>query len=106
MATNQEKLDVIYDKIAAYPEVPGIAGKWPSRSIYRDNDNGIDDTVGMILNNDATGFDLKTEFEAVTLGLPDAVARVKRLAEGQGPAGSLDWAVARAKAVLAKVPKN
>jgi hypothetical protein len=82
-----------------------ILGVWGSRSIYRDNDNPIDDTVGMLLNIDATTFDLLTENQAM-LGDPAALARVKRLAAGQGPAGNIPAAVARANFILTKIPKT
>lgn len=65
MATNQEKLDLIYNKLAAYPDDPNVHGLWRSRSRYSpDNQPGVDDTVGMILNTDATVFDILTEFAA------------------------------------------
>jgi hypothetical protein len=74
MATNQEKLDAIYDKICAYPEDPNIGGRWPSRSRYApDGQGGIDDTVGMILNTDATVYDILIETAAVA-GDPDSRA--------------------------------
>jgi hypothetical protein len=65
MATNQEKLDAIYNKVTAYPDDPNIHGQWRSRSRYSpDDQGGVDDTVGMILNTDATVFDILTEFAA------------------------------------------
>jgi hypothetical protein len=63
--TNQQKLDEIHDKLTAYPDVPAIAGKWPSRARYApDPTAGIDDTVGMILWTDANVYDLFVEFAA------------------------------------------
>jgi hypothetical protein len=65
MATNQEKLDAIHDKICAYPDNPDIAGKWPTRARYAPVPNApVDDTVGMMLWTDANGFDLMVEFAA------------------------------------------
>lgn len=65
MATNQEKLDLIYNKLAAYPDDPSLNGKWRSRSRYApDDEGGVDDTVGIILNTDATVWDIITEFAA------------------------------------------
>jgi len=103
MALTAQQQQDLYDKIMAYPGVPGIGGKWPSRSIYRGDNNGVDDTVGMLLNIDATTFDLLTEWQAL-MGVPEAVARVKALSEGQGPCGADQSAVARAKFVLSKIP--
>lgn len=102
-ALSADEQRALYDKIMAYPEVPSIGGRWPSRSIYRDSNDGIDDTVGMVLNIDATTFDLLTEWQAL-LGVPEAVGRVKRLAEGQGPAGQIQSAVDRAKFIVSKLP--
>jgi hypothetical protein len=64
--------------------------------MYRADDNTVDDTVGMLLNIDATTFDLLTENQAL-LGDPAAIARVQRLANGRGPAASDPTAVAHAK---------
>jgi N-acetyl-anhydromuramyl-L-alanine amidase AmpD len=94
MGVNIDRLNQAVDK---------ILGVWASRSIYRADDNTVDDTVGMLLNIDATTFDLLTENQAL-LGDPTALARVQRLANGQGPAASDPNAVAHAKFILSKCP--
>ncbi|HUO38651.1 MAG TPA: N-acetylmuramoyl-L-alanine amidase [Mycobacterium sp.] len=74
-----------------------------SRSIYRASNDPVDDTVGMLLNIDATTFDILTEHQAL-LGDPVAYGRVKALANGQGPAAVDPNAVAHAKFILSKCP--
>jgi hypothetical protein len=70
MATNQEKLDFLYDKFSAYVDSGDIAGvtqggKWTSRARYApDPTVGVDDLTGMLLYTDANGFDLMVEFAA------------------------------------------
>jgi hypothetical protein len=70
--TNQQKLDVIYDKLTAYArlgDIPGATqgGNWVSRARYASEPRGgvpNGDTVGMMLYTDANGYDLMVEFAA------------------------------------------
>lgn len=104
MPDNQKMLIEIHDKLCAYPDVPEIAGKWKSRARCRRSDAGVDDTVGMILYEDANLYDLLTAWSAVTVGDPFSVATINMGASGQLPANdpaSLAWF----KAVQAKLPK-
>jgi hypothetical protein len=84
-----------------------ILGTWSSRSIYRQDDHAVDDTVGVLLNIDATTDDILIEIQAV-MGDPASLAKVKLLADGEAPAAkNLDgtpnqWAIDRAKGVLAR----
>lgn len=109
MALSDKQQQELYDKIMAYPGVPGIDGKWPSRSIYRDTNNGVDDTVGMLLNIDGSVHELTVENRAL-LGNPDAIARVKATAAGTSAGSKLSdgspdqSAISRAKFVLSKIP--
>lgn len=82
MATNQQKLDDLWNKVCAYPDSPDIAGKWPTRARYAPVPGArIDDTVGMSLFTNADGFDLMVEFAA-----------------SQGYEPARQWIAARAKA--------
>lgn len=106
MALSDKQQQEVYDKIMGYPGNPKIGGKWPSRSMFRDTDEGVDDTVGMLLNNDATGFDILTIVQAFTGRVPLSVARIRRLANGQGPAGDEAESVATAKALWEALPPD
>lgn len=64
-ATQAHQLQVVYDKIAAYPDNADIGGKWQTRARYAPVPSAkVDDTVGMMLWTDANGFDLMVEFAA------------------------------------------
>jgi hypothetical protein len=102
MADNQTKLNVVYDKTAAYPDVPGIAGKWQSRARCRRSNAGVDDTVGMVLYTDANVYDLLIAWSAVTVGDPNAVKTIDDGAAGKLPANDLD-SVTWFKAVQSKI---
>lgn len=102
---NQEKLDFLVNKMGAYPDSPDIAGHWQSRARCRRNNNGVDDTVGMILYEDANLYDLLTAWSAVTVGDPFSVETINLGAAGQLPANdpaSVTWF----KAVKTKLPKT
>lgn len=104
MASNQQKLDDIWNKFCAYPDAPEIGGKWKSRARCRRNDAGVDDTVGMILYEDANLYDLLIAWSAVTVGDPFSVETIKLGANAQLPAKDAA-SVAWFKAVAAKLPK-
>ena len=87
-----------------------ILSVWASRSIYRHDNNSVDDTVGMLLNIDGSLHELVTEYRAL-LGYPDAIALVTTVAEGSGAVlpstGKADpAAIARAQFILSKIPPN
>jgi hypothetical protein len=104
MTDNQTKLNVIYDKLTAYPDVPGLAGKWPSRARCRRDNNGVDDTVGMVLYEDANLYDLLIAWSAVTVADPFSVETINLGADGKLPANDAA-AVSWFKAVQKKIPK-
>lgn len=92
MGVNIERLNLAVDKLLATS---------PQRCIYRDTDNDDDDTVGKIWSTHGMTLEMVVEHQAL-LGDVGSMLKLKRLADGQGPAGGTDWAVARAKNVLAK----
>lgn len=102
MTTNQQRLTEVHDKILAYPDVPEIAGHWPSRARCRRSNAGVDDTVGMVLYSDANIYDLLTAWSAVTVGDPASVRIIDDGAAGKLPANdpdSLSWFKSVAKAI-------
>lgn len=99
MALSEKQQQEIYDKIMAYPGVPEIGGKWPSRAIFADGTEGVDDTVGMILNSDGNIWDIFVILGALS-GISEHVARVKRLANGEGPNGKNERFVKIAQELL------
>ena len=79
-----------------------LGKKFPSRSIYRDNDAVIDTLAGYVLNVDARIHEDFVERQALR-GVPDYVAKVKRVAEaGMAGVGDQD-SKNRAQAVLAQI---
>ena len=99
MALSEKQQQEIYDKIMAYPGVPEIGGKWPSRAIFADGTEGVDDTVGMILNSDGNIWDIFVILGALS-GISEHIARVKRLANGEGPNGKNERFVKIAQELL------
>lgn len=89
-----DKLNLAVEKILA---------QYGSRSMFRDSDSEIDNAVGMLLNADATVYDVLILVRALLGGDPEAVSRIRRLANGKGPAGSEKKNVEIAKALWAKV---
>ncbi|TGD84842.1 hypothetical protein BayCH28_23225 [Mycolicibacterium sp. CH28] len=87
-----------------------ILGMWPSRSVYRDDDHAVDDTIGMLLNIDASTYDILIENQAL-MGDPVSLAKIRRLADGHGPgARNIDgspneWAIDRARIVQARAER-
>lgn len=104
MTTNQQRLTEVHDKMLAYPDVPEIAGKWPSRARCRRSNGGVDDTVGMVLYLDANVYDLLTAWSAVTVGDPASVRIIDDGAAGKLPANDPD-SVSWFKAVQKKIPR-
>lgn len=105
MTTNQQRLTEVHDKLLAYPDVPEIAGHWKSRARCRRNDNGVDDTVGMVLYLDANVYDLLTAWSAVTVGDPASVKIIDDGAAGRLPANDPD-SIAWFKAVASKIVRK
>lgn len=84
MATNQEKLDFIYDKLNAY------GGLWDGRGMFgpaSETAGGVDDTVGMLLNADGNGWNVVMIIGAL-LGVERDVQAIKDNALGKFPKGS------------------
>lgn len=98
VASMEQMITEIYNKICS--------GKWPSRAIFRDTNNGVDDTVGMVLNTDGNGWDTKVILGAMC-GVQEHIDRVKRLANGEGPEGKNQEAVEYAKQIYRAIsPRN
>lgn len=97
--SQEQMIREIWDKLRAYPLVPGLAGKWPSKAMFRDSDAGVDDSMGLMRNTDGSVWDILAILGAI-VGDAKMTARVKRLADGQGPAANNPDAVNLAKAVL------
>lgn len=87
---NTDRLNAAVDKILQ---------QYGSRSMFRDSNSNVDDAFGMMLNTDATVYDVLVIIRAFLAGEPEAVARIRRLANGKGPAGSEQKNVAIAKAL-------
>jgi hypothetical protein len=83
--------------------VEKILQQYNSRSMFRDSDSNVDDAVGMLLNSDATVYDVLIMIRAFMGGDPEAVARIRRLANGKGPAGKESKNVQIAKALWTKI---
>lgn len=96
--TREEEL-AIRDKILGYPNDPNIAGKWPSRAIFRDTNNGVDDTFGMMLNTDGNVWDILVIIGALA-GVTEHRNRIERLARGEGPNGKNERLVQLARELL------
>lgn len=62
--------------------------RWTSRARCRENESGVDDTVGVALNIDANVYDLLIAWSAVELGDPYSVGVIVRGAAGELPASS------------------
>lgn len=105
MSLSDKQQQEIYDKIMAYPSNPAIGGKWSSRAIFRDDNNGVDDTAGMMLNTDGSVWDILVIVGALA-GVSEHVARIQRLADGQGPNGSVEKLVTLAKELLQFIQKD
>lgn len=79
--------------------------KWPSTAWFRDSDDGVGDTVALIRWADGSGWDTAVVMGALA-GDPNMVARVKRLANGEGPEGNNKEAVSYAQAILRQIPEG
>lgn len=79
-----------------------VRGTWASRALFRDSDDVVDDTVGMVLNTDGNAWDNKVVLGALT-GVTEHLERVRRLARGEGPEGDNLKAVEYAKTILASL---
>ena len=86
--------------------VEKILQQYNSRSMFRDSNNSVDDAVGMLLNSDATVYDVLIMIRAFMADDPEAVARIRRLANGKGPAGNEKKNVQIAKALWAKISEE
>lgn len=94
---NAERLNQAVDKILQ---------QYGSRSMFRDSNSNVDDAFGMILNADATIYDVLILLRAFLAGEPESIARIRRLASGKGPAGNEPRNVAIAKALWANIPES
>lgn len=94
---NTDRLNAAVDKILQ---------QYGSRSMFRDSNSNVDDAFGMMLNSDATVYDVLVIIRAFLAGEPEAVARIRRLANGKGPAGSEPRNVEVAKALWANLPDD
>lgn len=86
--------------------VDKILQQYGSRSMFRDSNSNVDDAVGMLLNADATVFDVLVLLRAFLAGEPESIARIRRLANGKGPAGSEPRNVAIARALWEGIPES
>jgi hypothetical protein len=107
--SNQEKLDFIYDKLAAYPDVPDIGGGWLGRGMFGPTNEPagkVDDTVGMLLNADGNAWNVVMIIGAL-LGVERDVQAIKDNALGKFPPGSYvadnDWLRTRAQEFAKKL---
>ena len=96
MYLTQEEEFAIRDKILGYKS---MGNKWPSRALFADDEEGVDDTVGMLLNGDGNIWDVKVVLMALC-GSEKDLARVRRLANGGGPNGNNAEAVQIAQGLL------
>lgn len=86
--------------------VTKILQEYGSRSMFRDSNSNVDDAFGMMLNADATVYDVLILLRAFLAGEPQAIARIRRLANGKGPAGNEPKNVAIAKALWENIPES
>lgn len=94
-SVNADRLNAAVDKILQ---------QYGSRSMFRDSNSNVDDAFGMLLNSDATVYDVLILLRAFIAGEPEAVARIRRLANGKGPAGNEAHNVQIAKALWHNLP--
>lgn len=91
----QDEWIAVRDKILG----PAPDHKWPSRGLFVTSGEGVDDTVGMLLNIDGNGWNGEVIL-GVLLGVEDDIQMVKDAAAGKFPADSFvsqsDWLKARA----------
>lgn len=99
--TTDQMVKELWDRFIG---VPFFGGKWPSRAVFRDSDNGVDDGVGMLLNTDGNSWDDKVVNNAKAGSLQD-IARIGRLAGGEGPEGDNPDHVKLAKDIYAGISK-
>ncbi|AON96990.1 endolysin [Mycobacterium phage Tonenili] len=98
MPTNQEKLDFIFAEESK---------KFASRSIYATPGEGLVDTrAGFVLNVDAMTHQDLVERLAIQYHDDDAIARIVRVASGQGANPNDTWAKEHALTVLQKIPEE
>lgn len=79
-----DRLNAAIDKILCGGTMPPL---WPSRSFLATDGNGVDDTVGMILNADGNAWTLVLTMGYLA-GEPLAVQQVEDVAAGSFPEGS------------------
>ena len=93
------ELQEVIDKILAYPNVPAIAGRWPSRSMWATDGKGVDDTVGMILNSDGNLWNVEVIL-GFLIGAQSDVQTIENAAAGNfdpdSYVGGNPWLQARA----------
>lgn len=84
---------------------PTVPGQYSSRSVYRTPNEAPMGLDVFAVSDDAMLHTLYTELSAVFLGDPDSIYRIVRAAAGRGADTSPEF-VRRARAVLAKVPRD
>lgn len=98
--SQEQMIREIYDRLIRLPWFTD--NKWPSTAWFRDNNNGIGDTVALLRYAEGEGWDAAVVNGAL-VGDLEQIARVKRLADGQGPEGKNVEAVNFAKALLRRI---
>ena len=91
----------LWDRIIGIPWYEDHS--WPGLAWFRDDDKGSGDTVQQIRIAASTGWDANVVLGAMA-GDPEMVARVERLARGEGPEGKNEKAVSYAKAIASLIP--
>ncbi|AYD86284.1 lysin A [Mycobacterium phage Flare16] len=105
-AEQREVLDLL--RWLAAPEYGELRKLFGSRAMYRDSDDRFETLAGFVLAVDSMSYEDRVE-GAAKRGEPDYLAKVVRLARGQGPGarnpdGSVrQWAINHARAVLAEI---
>lgn len=101
--SQEQMIRELWDRIIKLPWYED--GKWPSTAVFRDSDNGVGDTVQMLRNTDGNAWDTKVIVGAM-LGDEKMLARIKRVADGEGPAGDNPAAVNFAKDIYERITKS
>lgn len=101
---SQEKMiQELWDQFIGIPWTED--NEWPSRAVFRDSDQGVDKGVGMLLNTDGNAWDTKVIVSAM-LGDEKNLARIKRVADGEGPAGDNPAAVKYAQSIYKAITER
>lgn len=85
--SQEQMIRELYDRIIGIPWYEDH--QWPSLAWFRDDNKGSGDTVQKIRQADGSGWDTAVTLGALG-GAPEQVARVHRLAAGEGPGAKLE----------------